>query len=229
MNAGKPLYIEGVDIGYSLHKTDFYKMLGATYIAEGSQFITIRSMTGQSGSIVDGKTYNFYSDFQDMSKANDEIEADKGTLLFKSNLGIGQGVSYEGTQDNYRLIYTSFVFSAIRGVDDRNELMKIYLDYLLPASPVIENNPGPATVGAFTIAPIIQNNMLEFTLHKATRISVGMFTVTGRLVQNVIRGNYNKGTYIINLNQDGKTGSGNYVLRFNANGETKNRIIKKTK
>lgn len=205
-------------------------MLGADYLGDGYQY-KIGSLSGQSGSIVDGKDYTFFTSHESMCSMVDEMNAGDGTLLFNCNNGKGRGVSYADPQKKYRIIYTSFVFSGIRGVDEKNELMKIYLGYLLPPTPVFEeyNNPDVINTGTFTIVPLILDNQLEFTLHNAARIQVDLSTISGRFIQNFVNRDFSEGTYRIDLNLNDKAGSGMYLLRFNADGKVINKKMVFTK
>ena len=162
-----------------------------------------------------------------MCKMVDELDAADGTLLFTCNNGKGRGVCYADPQKKYRVIYTSFVFSGIRGVDDKNELMKIYLDYFLPPTPVIEeyNNPNGGITISFQIKPRIQNNRIVFTLNNPTKMQIDLYSVAGRLIRNIAKSDFTKSIHCKNLDLNENGGKGMYLLRFNADGEVINRKV----
>lgn len=102
-------------------------MFGIKYDDDGG---AISSVSGQSGSIVEGKSYNCLTSVAPNNYV-DEISSNGATIIFKTNGGKGCGSTYEGPDDNYRALHTSFNFTLVRTEDKRNELMKIYMEYLL--------------------------------------------------------------------------------------------------
>jgi hypothetical protein len=128
LEAGKGLYLEGTDFGYnySTNKT-IYDMFGITYSADGG---AISSVSGQSGSIVEGKSYNILANATPNTYV-DQISSNGAKIIFNTNGGNGCGSTYEGADGTYRSLHTSFLFTTVRTEDARNELMKIYMIYLL--------------------------------------------------------------------------------------------------
>jgi hypothetical protein len=128
LEAGKGLYLEGTDFGYnySTNKT-IYDMFGITYSAVGG---AISSVSGQSGSIVEGKSYNILANATPNTYV-DQISSNGAKIIFNTNGGNGCGSTYEGADGTYRSLHTSFLFTTVRTEDARNELMKIYMIYLL--------------------------------------------------------------------------------------------------
>ena len=102
-------------------------MLGAKYDADGDK---ISSLSGQNGSIVEGKSYNFIQNLS-INTYMDEISSNGGTIIFQCNGNKGRAVTYEGQNNTYKVIYSTFVFGGVREESAKNELMKIYMDYLL--------------------------------------------------------------------------------------------------
>ena len=133
LDNGKGLYIEGADFAASNNGTPLFEMFGCTYVDNGMPADTgnVSSITGQFGSIVDGKTYSYlYKEPPD--NFVDYISANGGTIIFKSQDSLGRAVMYSGPSNNYRTIHSSFVFSALRdGLHTKEQLMDIYLNYLL--------------------------------------------------------------------------------------------------
>ena len=102
-------------------------MLGANYDDDGDK---ISSLSGQNGSIVEGKSYSFIQNLS-INTYMDEISSNGGTMIFQCNTNKGRAVTYEGQNNTYKVIFSTFVFGGIRTEQAKNELMKIYMDYLL--------------------------------------------------------------------------------------------------
>ncbi|HIE05504.1 MAG TPA: hypothetical protein EYP58_01755 [bacterium (Candidatus Stahlbacteria)] len=75
-------------------------------------------------------TYNYlYRDWPD--NRVDYIGSAGGNIFFKSQDGLGRGVSYGGLSNSYRAIYSCFLFGALRdSPQTKSDLMKQYLNYL---------------------------------------------------------------------------------------------------
>ena len=102
-------------------------MFGITYNADGS---SISSVSGQSGSIVEGKSYTMLAGVTPNNYI-DEISSNGAKIIFQTNGGKGCGSTYEGPDGSYRTLHTSFNFNLVRTEAARDELMKIYMDYLI--------------------------------------------------------------------------------------------------
>ena len=198
-------------------------MLGAKYEADGDK---ISSLSGQNGSIVEGKSYNFIQNLS-INTYMDEISADGGTMIFQCNANKGRAVSYEGTSNSYKVIYSTFVFGGIREESARNELMKIYMDYLVGTTPIVEEFDVPFTINNNTISfSLNQNNCLNFSLAHPARVTVDFYNISGQLVKQLINNSFNEGTHQVNLNSNfNNVSSGEYILNFKADEEVANQII----
>ncbi len=228
LEQGKGLYVEGNDFGFNNSSSNLYKMFGCNFLGSGD---IIDSLIGEDGSIVEGKSYTSIGGPSIGGGINcyiDDISADEGTLIFKCDRNKGHGVTYEGQNDSYRALHTSFCFNAVRGADARNELMKIYMDYLLPNSPIIEEQYQPFVINKIFTSSDVRDGRLSFTLANSARIKIDFYNIAGRFMAQLINDEFNKGTYQINLDfkDSGKMlSSGRYILRFDANGEVVNQLI----
>ena len=227
LNAGKGLYIEGNDLGYANKETAFYDMLGATYNDDGDN---ISSLSGQDGSIVEGKSYNFIQGSGNINTLIDDISANGGTPIFKCNGGTVKAVTYQGQDESYKVIYSTFVFGGVRTEDAKNELMKIYMDWLLGTTPIIEDIRPDYVFSSRNIRSIslTQGNWLNFTLAYPARIEADFYNISGKLVHHLFNGQFNEGTYRVNVN-DNSLCNGTYILRLDANGDIVNKGIVLTK
>jgi len=220
LNAGKKLYIDGVDLGWHNDYTAFYKMLGANCIADG---YTLSSIKGQQGTITDGKIYAFLSTDYDANSYIDEISAASGaTLIFKCNQGKGRGVSYEHPAKKYRVIYTSFNFCGIRGIPEKKALMKIYMDWLTGGTDINQDQLALIANSLF-ITSTFGENRINFSLALPARISINLYTVTGKLVTELVDNKFNAGSHQLGLKSTIR--SGNYVLSVKADNWEANKAI----
>lgn len=199
-------------------------MLGANYDADGDK---ISSLSGQNGSIVEGKSYNFIQNLS-INTYMDEISANGGTMIFQCNANKGRAVTYEGQNNTYKVIYSTFVFGGVREESAKNELMKIYMDYLLGTTPIVEEFDVPFTLtnNSTMSFSLNQNNCLNFSLTHPARVSVDFYNISGQLVKQLINNSFNEGTHQVNLNSNfNNVSSGEYILNFKADEEVANQII----
>jgi hypothetical protein len=213
------MYIEGNDLGYANKGTAFYNMLGATYNADGNN---ISSLSGQDGSIVEGKSYNFIQGSGlNINTYIDEISSNGGTLIFECNAGTGRAVTCQGQDESYKVIYSTFVFGGVRTDDARNELMKIYMDWLLGSTPIADDcKPDYAAHNSNILSVVLTSDRyLNFTLASPAQVKADFYSISGKLVQHLINGEFNDGTHIVKLN-DNSLSDGTYILRLESNGES---------
>lgn len=218
------MYIEGVDLGYSNGTTNFYKMLGTTFNADGDK---ITSLSGQIGSIVAGKNYSSYFANHPINGYIDEISANQGTLLFKCNGGKGRAVSYKEPTKKYKTIYSSFVFGGLRGIPEKNALMKIYMDWLLGGTGINQDQLALIANSLF-ITNAFGENRINFTLAQPAKISINLYTIAGKLVSRMADNPFSQGSHQLTLNKD-LISSGNYLLRVKAAEQAVNLLIFITK
>ncbi len=206
-------------------------MFGCTYLGDGNDSATgnVNTVTGQSGSITNGKNYD-YLYRRGPDNYVDYIGANGGTIFFKSQDGFGRAVNYGGTSNNYRAIHTTFIFGALRnGTNTKNELMSTYMQYLL-ATNVEESEPDVA-LHNLTIAPnpSRQNTNIGFSLPRLSHVGIKVYNITGQMVRELVNGELNKGEHQFKWNGRDNSGKqvscGSYILRIQIDNETINRII----
>ena len=156
-------------------------MFGCNFLSDGQDgYNSISTLTGQSCSIVAGKSYNYIHE----SYANhfvDEISSNGGTIIFKCDKDKGHGVTYEGPNGNYRAIHTSILFGGIRDESARDGLMKIYMDYLLGNTPCIEEQSRQFVVSNLSVSPSLleQSDRLNFTLIRPAQVTIDFYNIAG--------------------------------------------------
>jgi len=147
MDSGGSVYLEGNDFGY-LHAYDpLYPYFGCIYVGDGNYSFNVDHLYGQPETILDGfhlrYMYGLEPDYY-----VDEIAADEGTILFLCQQNKGRAVNWDGAGHDYRAIHSTFVFGAMidqMPPDTKQEVMAVYLDYLLPEV-VIDLAPQATTV-----------------------------------------------------------------------------------
>lgn len=132
LDQGKGLYIEGCDFAAHNNGTAFFQRFGCAFVSNGNPATTgnVSSVTGQAGSIVEGKGYSYL--YQQPPDAYvDDIDASGGAVIFQCQANCGRAVSYAGPGGTYRAICSAFLFGGLReGTNTKTELLGIYLNYL---------------------------------------------------------------------------------------------------
>ena len=180
LNSGRPVYAEGGDFGYSNGTSELWPFFGASYLGDGYASTTgnVQSLTGETGSFASGLgfTYPFQ---QEPDSYVDELGADGGAIVMRSQDGIGRVVSNESPV--YRTVLSSTIFGATSGTD-HDALMAAYMDYLVLGTGISQGDkPRPAARAAVvpSVARVGRAVRLE-TSGPARELSV--LDVSGRLV-----------------------------------------------
>lgn len=223
------MYIEGTSFGYVNSSGELYAMFGCNFLSDGQDgFNSISTITGQSGSIVADKSYNYIQD----AYANhfvDEISSNGGKIIFKRDNDKGHGVTYKGANGNYRAIHTSILFGGIRDESARDGLMKIYMDYLLGNTLCIEEQYKPFVVNNLSVSPSLleQSDRLNFTLIRPARVTIDFYNIAGQHICRFINEKLHEGSHQLSLQR--VLSSGRYILKFEADKEVVNKLIVLTK
>lgn len=227
LNAGKGLYIEGCDFGFDNYTTQLYQKFGCTYLGDGNSSGNVSSVTGQSSTIVEGKSYDYlYGQGPDFYV--DYIGANGGTIFFTSQDNRGRAVNYDGG-GTYRSIHSTSIFGALRnGTYDKDELMGIYMDYLCPTGVEELADTYVRNLSIFP-NPASQNVNLNFTLPYAGKVKIKVYNIAGQMVRQIIDGALTKGSHKLTWNGNDDSGkslnSGKYILRIEINKEVINKVV----
>ncbi|RKX69048.1 hypothetical protein DRP53_09370 [candidate division WOR-3 bacterium] len=188
-------------------------MFGCTYLGDGEPRITgnVQSLTGQPGTIVAGKNYSYlYKKLPD--NYVDYIGANGGTIIFKSQDGKGRAVNYNGANNSYRSIHSAFIFGAIRGGSNvRNELMRIYLNYLLGGPEIAEVLPSHLSVNLYP-NPFSDQLKITFSLSNPDLIKVILYNPAGMVVAKIVEEKIAPGEHQIIWRPDRRLKTGLYLL-----------------
>ena len=195
-------------------------MLGANYEGDGDN---IRSLNGQTGTIAAGKNYIYFSSDRQINASLDELSANGGTLLFECDRGIGRTVAYEGPAKQYKVIYSTFIFGGIRGISEKNGLMKTYMDWLCaPAS--INQEPFSIIDDRIFSTNARGKNMIHIGLLRAAKLEVSLYTMSGRLVNQMAQDWFEEGSHFLTLDKL-LISKGNYLLSVTADGQAVTKLI----
>ncbi|HIE05865.1 MAG TPA: T9SS type A sorting domain-containing protein [bacterium (Candidatus Stahlbacteria)] len=190
-------------------------MFGCNYLGDGEPYTTgnVQSVSGQGGSIASGLNFNYlYKTIAD--NYVDYIGSNGGTIFFKSQDNLGRAVNYGGSNNNYRSIHSAFIFGALRnGANTKNELMAIYLDYLL-AGPKIEEQMAKVKNLSLNVYPnpFRTQATISLSLKKASTVRIRVYNVAGQMVREVLNKQLTAGIHQLCLNLTGLRG-GIYLLR----------------
>ncbi len=138
LNSGRPVYAEGGDFGYSNRTSELWPFFGTSYLGDGWGNTTgnVQSLTGEAGSFAEGFSFG-YPYQQGPDSYVDEFGADGGTVILRSQDGIGRAVCNEAS--GYRTVLSSTVFGATSGTD-HDALMTAYMDYLVLGTGISQND-----------------------------------------------------------------------------------------
>lgn len=208
LESGRFVYAEGTDFGYSNRTNDLWPYFGCEYLGDGQALGNVSSLVGRTGTLAHGMNLTYpWSTGPDSYV--DEIGANGGTLFFLDQSNIGRAVCH--TNGTWRTIFSSVVFGALGGQDDRAGLMAAYVRYLLTGMALTEQppvasrpwlqvspNPAPAggavrfrsgTAGTFTVFDAFGRRVGEWQGREATWSLPGV----------------NAGTYFVRLTAAGVT------------------------
>ncbi len=231
LQSGKGLYIEGTDFGAENHNEQLFPMFGCTFMDRGSTSLlgNVISVIGQDGSFAADMYYGYLYQ-RGPDSFVDEIEENGGTLFFKSQDSKGRAVYYGGPSNNYRAIHSTVIFGALRnGGNTKDDLMDIYMDYLIELTGVeelidvyiqdIQLAPNP------TSGPM----SLRFTLTQPGYVSIRVYNAVGQLITELVDKELTQGSH--DLIWDGKDGagrtlsSGSYIFRINVDGSVLTKAV----
>ncbi len=143
LESGGRLFISGTDLGYELQGTSaatsfFNSTLKASYVSNSSGSYQV---AGAGGSIFNGITLSFApGEAMYNAESADVLAAAADSQLCASYTGSSTGgaaILYQGGLPPRWVVVFGFPFEAINGVDTRNQVMKVILDFfgLSPAPP----------------------------------------------------------------------------------------------
>ncbi|UCC12438.1 MAG: T9SS type A sorting domain-containing protein [candidate division WOR-3 bacterium] len=224
LNSGKGLYIEGCDFGAQNQGTPLYNMFGTTFQDPGAPVGNVSSVTGQSGSLVDGMFFSYlYEDNPD--RFVDILTPNGGSLLFESQDSSGRTILYSGPSDSYRAINSSIIFSGLRdSTHTKLELMSMYMDYLSSTTGTQEYGTSAAPLFYITPNPFSRHTSFVFTLKQAEPVDIAVYNTAGQKVNQLVNGMFLPGTHTVSWDgrdHNGRVlGSGTYVARVTLNRTT---------
>jgi len=193
-------------------------MFGCTYLGDGNPTGNISSITGQDGSIAAGKNYDYLYQ-QGPDNYVDYIGPNGGTIFFKSQEGLGRAINYSGPSNNYRAIHSPFIFGALRnGTSTKNELMVIYVNYLLGGTSIVLSDNMPIQNLAISPNPVIKDVNIKFSLDRMSQVKITAYNIAGQRVYQLIDRKLFQGIYQFIWNCNDASGrrlsSGSYILRI---------------
>lgn len=234
LDAGKGVYIEGANFSSHNEGSPLYGKLGTKLTGVGNFWQTgnIQAVSGQTSSLVDGLDYNYLYQ-QPPDNLLDYIESDGGTILFKSQDGLGRAVSYKGLSNTYRAIHITFIFGAlINGTHSKNDLMETYMDYLTGNTAVEEYEDDVADEQLLSVYPNPFSKLTTISFEVDSRqksvFSVKIYDISGRLVKSF--GSLPSAPSPMRVTWDGtddssrQVSNGTYIVRI----KTERDVINKT-
>jgi hypothetical protein len=229
LNAGKGLYIENPDLGFHHGNTTFYSMLGCDYIGDGNASGNVSSVTGETGTFVEGMTFNYPYE-QGPDSYNDIIGSNGGTIFFKSQDTNGRALCYNGTTGDYRSIHSTIIFGAHQNTSSTKlDLMTVYMNYLTETIGVEEMSDALVQNVVVSPNPAFRDIGLRFTLQRQAHIAVSIYTIVGQTVCNLIDSELAPGQHNYTWKGTDNSGrdlsSGTYILRIETDGHATDQTI----
>lgn len=230
LDGGGSVYLEGADFGYNNSGSALYTRFGCTYLGDGNATGNIQYLTGQSGTFVAGMSYNYLYN-QGPDNYVDYIGPNGGKIFFRCQGNLGRAVYYDGPGGNtYRSIHSPHIFGALRdGADTKQELMDIYMDYLLAPTGVAESEASMIRDLSISPNPARSHVCLSFTLPQSTAVTVRIYNPAGQLVRQLAAGDIAAGAQTLiwdgrdNLGKE--VSSGSYILRIEADQSVVNETV----
>ncbi len=231
LNAHKALYVENPELGYAHSGTTLYQMLGATYLGDGNYYTTgnVNTLTGQTGTFTVAMGFNYMYQLEPDNYV-DYIGSNGGTLLFKSQDDQGRVICYSGAGNNYRSIYATCNFGALRNsTSSKLQLMTRYMQYFLETT--VAEESGSAALSGFALFPnpVSDNASCQFTLETPAHVTVSIYNVAGQIVRDLTDDNLPAGVHTIKWNgrddHGAAVGSGSYCLKITVGSAVQTRTI----
>lgn len=232
LNRGKGLYIEGCDVAFYNNQTNLFRMFGCTFIGDGNPpgLGNVQTVFGQDSSIVRWKLFSYlYKQAPD--RYVDIIGPAAGRIFFKSQDSLGRAVHYGGPTNSYRVIYSTFIFGALRdSINTKTGLMAIYMRYLLGGPSLIgESSCGSLQALSVSPNPAWRRTDIEFNLSREARVRMRLYNVAGQMVCRLIDGQLMAGIHRISWKGKDdlgrKVNCGSYVLRVEIDGNVTARVV----
>ncbi len=189
-------------------------MLGSSYDGDGAASGNVQNITGLTGTITDGLALDYIYD-TGPDYYVDIISADGGALVFESQDSNGRVVCYEGPSSNYRTVYSSVVFGALRDASStKNELMGIYMDYLTGLITGIEEQVSAGSLSMSLQNPCYGSVNIHLSIPSPGNVSITLYDMSGHLVGEISDGYLPEGSHSIvwNSEKDRPLGTGTYLL-----------------
>jgi hypothetical protein len=234
LDSGRGVYIEGANFGSQNEGTPIYDKFGCALAGVGDIYDigNIETVSGEPGTLADGLDFNYMYQ-QPPDNLLDNIEANGGTLFFKSQDGLGRGVNYSGPSNNYRTIHATFIFGAlINGIHTKYDLMQSYMNFLTGAAGVVEYEADLEPAFSFSVSPNPFSKLTNISFgieHSAQSIELTIFDVTGRLVKSF--GSLPSAPGPMQIRWDGtdnlgrRVSSGSYIVRIETDQEIVNKAV----
>jgi len=217
--------------------TDLYSYFGCNFVSNGSTsfFGNVITLTGQSGSIAEGKTYNYLYQ-QGPDHYVDAISSNGGTIFFNDQTDTGRAVSYSGPTNSYRAIHSTIIFGALQeSLNTRNELMASYMEYLTGLTGIVAT-PNPINLGANNLKiypnPFVATTNIQWNSLLPSKTNIKIYDQSGRLVKWLLKAqNTSNGSRV---GWDGKDNFGKvinlgiYFVRFSSGASSITKTIIKT-
>jgi hypothetical protein len=218
LNSGRPVYAEGGDFGFNNSTSELWPFFGASYLGDGQPSSTgnVQSLTGETGTFAGGLSFE-YPFQQGPDNYVDEFGAEGGTVVLRSQDGIGRAVCNEAS--GYRTVLSSTIFGATSGTD-RDALMAACMNYLVLGTGISQGDkPQPAARAAVvpSVARVGRAVRLQ-TSGLARELSV--LDVSGRVVTHW---QLPAGDAVTTWNVGSEVVPGAYLLQVRAKGRTDTR------
>jgi hypothetical protein len=128
LQAGKSVYLEGVDVGTMHQEIPLLELFGANYVGQGNEGPNIRTLIGVENTFTQGMELPYPNGTEPDFRV-DKLSADEGTAFFKDQSDVERAVYFDGN-GQYRAIVTSSIFSSYKntgGINTKSALMSLYL------------------------------------------------------------------------------------------------------
>ena len=204
-------------------------MFGCSYLGDGSSSNNVQSVTGQTGTFVQGMNYDYLYG-QGPDSYVDYIGVAGGMMIYRSQDNNGRAIFYNGAGGNYRAIHSSVIFGALRdGAHSKTELMTEYMDYLTELIGIEEYAGASVHNLAMAPNPTRGNTVISFSLTEPARLNIVIYNSAGQFVRNLINTELNQGDHAVVWDARDDHGrelsSGTYVLRSELNGQIMQKAI----
>jgi len=210
LNNGGNLYIESTELGKDHNGTEFFNMLGLTFLGDGGDF-EIEKIIGVNDAMTSDMELNYIGG-ESPHYSVDQLGGLFSQMLFCCETDHGRMFLNESA--NYKTVSSSLVIGAVANGDSLSlkpyifaEMVNYFIEYD-PYVSVNENLSNPFKSKNFP-NPFTYNTTINYALKQTGLVKVEVYNTSGQMIRQLVNRELTSGEY--STNWDGTNCNGEPV------------------